>query len=131
MFNINNKDTRSTSLTLLWSFLLTLNIFQSFFYLKDRNFCDYKLLWNLFLRLRHEKKVFYGISFCDLGILWQKCGIYFRDPNVLTRLFKTSQKNDIVYMGIICTSFLSKNLLCKNIYIMSFMWSNELCSILK
>ena len=108
------------------SFLLALNIFQSFFYLKGRNLCDHKLLWNLFLRLRHGKKVFYGISFCDLGILSQKYGIYFCDPNVLTKPFKTSQKKRYR------TSFLSKNLLCKNIYTMSsFMWSNELFSILK
>ena len=35
-------------------------------------------------------------------------------------------------MGVIYISFLSRNLLCKNIYTMSwFMWSNELFSILK
>ena len=42
------------------------------------------------------------------------------------------KKEDTIYMGIIYMSFLSRNLLCKNIYTMSsFMWSNELFSILK
>ena len=76
-----------------------------------------------------KKDVFCGINFCNVGILWKKCGIYFRDPNVLTIFFFSakSKKEDTIYMGIIYMSFLSRNLLCKNIYTMSsFMWSNEL-----
>ena len=43
-----------------------------------------------------------------------------------------SKKEDTIYMEIIFMSFLQRNLLCKNIYTMlSFMWSNELFSILK
>ena len=43
-----------------------------------------------------------------------------------------SKKEDTIYMGIIFMSFLQRNLLCKNIYTMlSFMWSNELFSVLK
>ena len=57
------------------------------------------------------------------------------DPNVLTNIFRASLKKKIymgIYMGIIYMSFLSRNLLCKNIDTMlSFMWSNELFSILK
>ena len=38
----------------------------------------------------------------------------------------------MIYMGLIFTSFLPRHLLCKNIYtVSSFMWSNELFSILK
>ena len=29
-------------------------------YLKGRNFCDHKLLRNLFLRLRHDKKMYFA-----------------------------------------------------------------------
>ena len=52
---------------------------------------------------------------------------------VFYKIFSTnSKKQDTIYMGIIYMSFLSRNLLCKNIYTMSsFMWSNELFSILK
>ena len=46
----------------------------------------------IFLRLRHEKNVFCGINFWDVGILWKKCGIYFRDPIVLTNFFQSSLK---------------------------------------
>ena len=51
-----------------------------------------------FLRLRHEKNVFCRINFCNVGILWKKCGIYFRDPNVLTIFFQPSLKNKIRYI---------------------------------
>ena len=49
------------------------------------------------------------------------------------KIFSTkSKKEDTIYMGIIYMSFLSRNLLCINIYTMpSFMWGNELFSILK
>ena len=49
------------------------------------------------------------------------------------KIFSTkSKKEDPVYVGIIYIPFLTRNLLCKNIYTMSsFMWSNELFSILK
>ena len=33
------------------------------------------------------KRVFCRINFCNLGILWKKCRIYFCDPNVLTKNF--------------------------------------------
>ena len=80
-------------------------------------FCD----WGI------KKDVFCGINSCDVGILWKKCRIYFCDPNGLTKFFQPSLKKKIRYM-----TFLSGYLLCKNIYTMSsFMWSNELFSILK
>ena len=87
----------------------------------------------LFYSAGMKKGVFCGISFCNIGILWKKCWIYFCDPSVLTKLFSAKSKiEDPIYMGIIYMSFLSRNLLCKNIYTMSsFMWSNELFSILK
>ena len=49
------------------------------------------------------------------------------------KIFSTkSKKEDAIYMGIIYTPFLPRNLLCKNIYTMSsFIWSNELFSILE
>ena len=82
-----------------------------------------------------KKDVFCGINFCNVGILWKKGGINFCDPECfnITIFFSTeSKKEDTIYMGIIYMSFLSRNLLCKNIYTMSsFMWSNELFSILK
>ena len=55
--------------------------------------------------------------------LWSQC---------FKKFFSTkSTKEDTIYMGIIYMTFLSRNL-CKNIYtISSFMWSNELFSILK
>ena len=46
--------------------------------------------FHIFLRLRHEKNVFCGNNFCDVGILWKKWRIYFRDPNVLTIFFQSS-----------------------------------------
>ena len=81
---------------------------------------------HIFLRLRHEKNVFCGINFCDVGILWKKFGIYFRDSNVSTNFFQPRlKKEDTIYMGIINMALLSRNLLCKNIYTMSsLMWSN-------
>ena len=45
----------------------------------------------IFLQLRHG---FCGINFCDVGTLWKKCGIYFRDPNVLTNPFQPSLKKE-------------------------------------
>ena len=49
------------------------------------------------------------------------------------KIFSTkSKKEDAIYMGIIYTPFLPRNLLCKNIYTMSsFIRSNELFSILE
>ena len=87
----------------------------------------------IFLQLWHKKDVFFGINFCYVRILWKKCGIYFCCPNVFNNFFSTKSKGeDTIYMGIIYMPFLSRNLLCKNIYTMSsFMWSNELFSILK
>ena len=67
--------------------------------LKGRNFCHDKLLRNLFLRMRHEKNVFCGVSFCDLGILWKKCGIYFCNPNILTKYFLSKSKKKVRYNG--------------------------------
>ena len=57
----------------------------------------------MFLRLKCIKKdVFFGINFCDVGILWKKCEIYFCNPNVLTKFFPAkSKKEDAIYMGII------------------------------
>ena len=57
----------------------------------------------------------------------------FSRSQCFNKFFSTkSKKEDTIYMGIIYMSFLSRNLLCKNIYTMSsFMWSNELFSILK
>ena len=46
----------------------------------------------IFLQLR---RVFCGINFYDVGTLWKKCGIYFRDPNVLTNFFQPSLKKKI------------------------------------
>ena len=51
-----------------------------------------------FLRLHHENNVFCGINFCDGGILWKKCWIYFRDPNVLANFFQSSLKMKIRYI---------------------------------
>ena len=48
------------------------------------------------------------------------------------KIFSTKSKKDTIYVRIIYISFLSRTLLCKNIYTMSsFKWSNELFSILK
>ena len=52
----------------------------------------------IFLQLWHEENVFFGINFYDVGILWKKCGIYFCDPNVLTKFFQSSLKNKIRYI---------------------------------
>ena len=71
----------------------------------------------IFLRLRHEKRSFCGINFCDIGILWKKCGIYFCNLNKICST--KSKKEDTIYVGIIDMSFLSRNLLCKNVYTMS------------
>ena len=57
----------------------------------------------------------------------------FLQSRCFNKVFSTKcKKGDTIYMRIIYMSFLSINLLCKNIYTMpSFMWSNELFSILK
>ena len=52
----------------------------------------------IFSRLWHEKNIFYGINFCDVGILWKKCGIYFCDPNVLANFVLPSLKKKIQYI---------------------------------
>ena len=55
----------------------------------------------------------------------------FLQSQCFNKIFSTKfKKEDMIYMGIIYVSFLSRNLLCKNIYTMSFM-SNKLFSILK
>ena len=90
------------------------------YYVKGRHFCDHKLLRNLFLRLRHEKNVFCENNVCDLGILWKKMRNLFLRPHCFNKIVLTkSKKEDTIYMGIIYTVFLSRNLLCKNIYTMS------------
>ena len=73
----------------------------------------------IFLRLRHEKKC----------ILWN----YFLRSQCFKKIFSTKSKKEFtIYMGIIYMTFLSRNLLCKNIYTMStFIWSNKLFSMLK
>ena len=57
----------------------------------------------------------------------------FSRSQCFNKFFSTkSKKEDTIYLGTIYMSFLSRNLLWKNIYTMSsFMWNNELFSILK
>ena len=75
-----------------------------------------------------KKDVFCGINFCDVGILWKKKCV----SQCFNKYFSSKSKKEDIYMGIIYMSFLSRNLLCKIIDTMSsFMWSNELFSILK
>ena len=76
------------------------------------------VLWNLFLRLRHLMEKMWHL------FLWSQC---------FNKIFSTkSKKEDTIHMGIIFMSFLSRNLLYKNIYTMpSFMCNNELFSRLK
>ena len=45
-----------------------------------------------------KKDVFCGINFCDVGIYEKKCGIYFWDPNVLTKFIQPSLKKEIQYI---------------------------------
>ena len=71
----------------------------------------------IFLRLRHLK---------------EKMRNLFLRSQCFHKISSTkSKKEDTIYMGIICMSFLVRNLLCKNIYTMPlFMWSNELFSVI-
>ena len=63
--------------------------------------------------------------------LMKKMWNLFLQSQCFNKIFSTKfKKEDMIYMGIIYVSFLSRNLLCKNIYTMSFM-SNKLFSILK
>ena len=80
-----------------------------FFRLRHEKRCK---LWNLFLRCRH---------------LIEKMRNLFLRCQCFNKIFSTkSKKEDTIYMGIICMSFLLRNLLCKNIYTMSsFMWNTE------
>ena len=80
-----------------------------------------------------KKTNFCGINFCDVGILWKKMLNLFLKYHCFNKFFLTkSKKEDMIHMGIIYMSFLSRNLLRKNIYTMSsLMWSNELFSLLK
>ena len=65
--------------------------------------------------------------------LMEKMQNLFLQSQYFNKIFSTkSKKEDTIYMGIICMSFSSTNLLCKNIYTMLLLrWSNELFSILK
>ena len=65
--------------------------------------------------------------------LMEKMRNLFLRSQCFNKIFSTkSKKYDTIYMGIIFMRFLSRNLLFKNIYTTSsFMWSNELLSILK
>ena len=87
----------------------------------------------IFLRLRHEKRCILWNSFLGCRYVMEKMRNLFLRFQYFKKMFSTkSKKEDTIYMGIIYMSFLSRNLLCKNIYTMSsFMWSNELFSILK
>ena len=73
-----------------------------------------------------------NLTYANLREFWP-CHSMFKICETFNKIFSTkSKKEDTIYMGIIYMSFLSRNLLCKNIYTMSsFMWSNELFSILK
>ena len=57
----------------------------------------------------------------------------FSRSQCFNKFFSTkSKKEDTIYIGIIYMSFLSTDLLCKNIYTMSsFVWSNGRFSIMK
>ena len=81
------------------------------------------ILWNEFLWCRHLMEKMRNLY------LRSQCFNKF----LLTNFFQPSlKKEDTIYMRIIYMSFLSRNLLRKNIYTMSsFIWSNELSSILK
>ena len=85
----------------------------------------------IFLRLRHEKRCILWNSFLGCRYVMEKMRNLFLRSQYFKKMFSTkSKKEDTIYMGIIYMSFLSRNLLCKNIYTMSFM-SNKLFSILK
>ena len=45
---------------------------------------------------------FVELIFCDVDILWKKCGIYFFSLNVLTKFFQPSLKKKIRH---ICLSY--------------------------
>ena len=87
----------------------------------------------IFLQLRHEKRCTFWNEFLWCGHLIEKMQNLFLQSQCFNKIFSTkSKKEDTIYMGIIYMSFLSRNLLCINIYTMpSFMWGNELFSILK
>ena len=65
--------------------------------------------------------------------LVEKMRNLFLRSQCFNKIFSTkSKKEDTMYVRTIYMSFLSRYLLCKNIYTMpSFMWSNEHFSILK
>ena len=87
--------------------------------------------FRMFFQFRH---VFCRINFCDVGrhLMEKMWNLFLRSQRFNKFFSGKSKKEDRIYMGIIYMSFLSRNLLCKNIYTMSsFMWSNELFSILK
>ena len=46
-----------------------------------------------------KKDAISKINFSDVGILWKKCGIYFCDPNVLTKFFQPSLKMKVDIYG--------------------------------
>ena len=73
--------------------------------------------WNQFLQCMHLMEKMQNL------FSWSQC---------FGKFFSTKSKlEDTIYMGIICMSFFSRNLFFKNIYTMSFMWSNEFFSIPK
>ena len=45
-----------------------------------------------------KKDVFCGINFCDVGILWKKCRIYFCNPNILTKFIQPILKKKRRYI---------------------------------
>ena len=73
---------------------------------------------------KKNEKRFCRINFYDIGLLLKNVEFNFAIP---TKLFQPSLKKYTIYVGIIYTSFLSRNLLGKNIYtVPSFIMSNML-----
>ena len=123
--------------------------------LSQTSLCSYFVSWKIYLftckknRLYEQHRNDYSIPHIFAIEAWKK--MYFVElvfasrqlmekmRNLILRsqcfnkIFSTkSKKEDTIHMGIIFMSFLSRNLLYKNIYTMpSFMCNNELFSRLK
>ena len=111
-----------------WAERYTCLLKKNRFYKQHRN--DYSIP-RIFAIEAWKKMCFVELVFASRQLMEKMRNLILRSQ-CFNKIFSTkSKKEDTMYMGIVYMSFLSRNLR-KNIYTMSsFIWSNELFSILK
>ena len=112
-----------------WAERYTCLLKKNRFYKQHRN--DYSIP-HIFAIEAWKKMYFVELVFASRQLMEKMRNLILRSQ-CFNKIFSTkSKKEDTIHMGIIFMSFLSRNLLYKNIYTMpSFMCNNELFSRLK